>query len=246
MDLPVVILLFYKYVSVPNLTLTLEFLRKLCADNSLTGRILLGRDGINGNLAGLPGQIAAFTAGMDAYQTADFSNISWKYDTLSAQEVRDLKKSLFPDLKIVEQSEICSTGHNMPASLLLDQGLGGNHLDPEDFHATLESYWGKGSHEPRQIEDKKKLVVIDVRNRKEFAIGRFQNPSNPDQCAVDPNTKTFAQFADFNVRMASELKDCKVLVYCSTLRTSHPSLGADVLHRRNPMRARFRTPHVYP
>ena len=129
----------------------------------------------------------------------------------------------------------------MPSSLKMELGLGGRHLEPQEFHAILEEYWGSVEiSEPMEAQksnpifrqevdecgqehrsnqssctsekkQRKKLVVIDVRNRIEVAVGRFQHPGDPAKRAVDPSTKTFSQFATYSDQHADELKDCKVL-----------------------------------
>jgi rhodanese-related sulfurtransferase len=67
------------------------------------------------------------------------------------------------------------------------------HLSPAEFHAAL--------NEPN-------VVVIDVRNKNEYEIGHFEN-------AVNPSTRTFAEFPRFVQNNLSNFKDKKVLMYCT-------------------------------
>jgi predicted sulfurtransferase len=106
-----------------------------------------------------------------------FENIDWK---LSAAN-NDIhgQEEPFPDLKINIVKEIVSTGNAITRKDIVEHG--GTHLTPKEFHQVLQESWGCDGHdnnnEKNTIKKKKELVVIDVRNTYEYAIGHFLNPN---------------------------------------------------------------------
>mmetsp|Transcript_36893 Transcript_36893/g.59890 ORF Transcript_36893/g.59890 Transcript_36893/m.59890 type:complete len:938 (+) Transcript_36893:6607-9420(+) len=200
------ILLFYQYVDIPQDKLTeLEaWLHEICQRFELMGRVLIAPEGINGNIASKgPHGIDVFCEEIIKLEVFKGCEIDFKLD------YSDQKP--FPDYVIKKKREICSTGNSI-ARDVLDKGLGGQHLSPTEFHAVLDEYWGSKN---ASSENKKDLVVLDVRNRVEFKTGRFMG-SKPGQEALDPCTKTFAQwFKDYASKKIDDLRDKKVVMYCT-------------------------------
>ena len=200
------IVLFYKYVAIcetdgppSQLHNTEVFLSGLCKRLGLLGRIILADEGINGNLGGTEAAIKIFCEELQAYPVFQNLDIDFKMD------VSDEKP--FPDMVVKIKSEICSTGQTI-SKQLLDQGLGGVHLPPQEFHKVLDEYWGDN---PTKKSDD--LIVIDVRNRVEFQVGRFM--SETDQ-AIDPGTKNFSTWTTgFAAPRIEEMQGKRVLMYCT-------------------------------
>ena len=79
----------------------------------------------------------------------------------------------------------------------------GTHLEPAQFHELLS-----------QAKDADDLVVLDVRNRFEYAIGRFRDAVGRE--AVHPCMRNFTQFRDFIDREGQQqLKGKRVAMYCT-------------------------------
>ena len=122
--------------------------------------------------------------------------IDYKLDVVNQQP--------FPDLAVKIVKEIVATGNSMPFELLSKHKLGGKHLSPEEFHSVIAEHY-----EAENETKKEKLVVIDVRNRKEIEFGHFVNATNS-------NTKMFSEWAEhFATPRIEELKEKKVLMYCT-------------------------------
>ena len=81
------VLLYYKYVEL-DAPAVATMQHDLCHSLRLTGRVLVGPEGINGSLAGAAEDTAAYIATMDAHES--FGGIDWKHS-----EARD---EPFPDL----------------------------------------------------------------------------------------------------------------------------------------------------
>ena len=125
-------------------------------------------------------------------------------------------KSLFPDLKMSIVKEIVSTSglvdvHDVPLET-------GTHLTPEEFHAILEESKSlksspSQSHQ-EQHQHTKEIALIDVRNTFEHDIGYFVDPKTNTK-AIDPETTTFSSFDKFCERNADELRNKRVMMYCT-------------------------------
>ncbi len=190
-------------------------------------------------------------------QISLFQDIDWKI-TLVNEDCMNTIDDPFPDLKISIVKEIVSTGTSNISIKDIEE-YGGDHLSPKEFHEILQENWGSidnsdndggnGDDSREQLERKQiktkrqELVVIDVRNTFEYAIGHFLNPSvkitkqsqiDTDgessymhvdgnytitsvctNAAVNPETLTFSSFDSFGAKHASFLKDKQVLLYCT-------------------------------
>eukprot|EP00121_Abeoforma_whisleri_P017085 Awhi_evm1s15662 len=202
------IILFYKYVHIDDVDTVSEHIRDTCLKHNLCGRAILAKEGINANLAGpklKDGQTSPIDELVNALKKHPLfgDDIDFKMDYCIS------KLQPFPDLVIKVKTELCSTGGHMPLELLTQHNLGGTHLTPEDFHDTIREHWVKKEEDK---ETKKDLVILDVRNKREFALGHFQFE---DKIALDPNTKLFSEWSAYADKSQEELKNKKVLMYCT-------------------------------
>lgn len=175
------ILLYYKYVNLPDPDAVCLWQKELCNNLNLKGRIILGSEGINGTLVGSWEETKRYMQAMSLHPL--LNDIDFKEDLVD--EVYDY----FPKLRIVVRSEIVSLGVEDPS---ITPTVGGVHLTPDEVHAWLDK------HE----ED---IVVFDVRNRAESRIGTFQDALTADiehfrdlPSYIDENLE---KFRDKNVLM---------------------------------------------
>jgi predicted sulfurtransferase len=196
--------LFYKYTEVEDVAELAEQIQSACSQCKMKGRALLASEGINANLGcEAADDMERFVKTIKEHPVLGDHNgepIDFKYDSVEGQP--------FPDTAIKIQKELVSTAGTMPVQLLTRQGLGGNHLSPEEFHAAIAHSRGEGGNCSTSTKEKE-VVLLDVRNRKEYNIGHFEG-------AVDTNTKMFSEWGThFAAKKAPELKDKKVLMYCT-------------------------------
>jgi len=86
-------------------------------------------------------------------------------------------------------------------------------LSPEEFHEKLVG--SSISNDSNNSTSSKDVVLIDVRNTFEHAIGHFVNPYT-QQAAMNPEMVTFSSFdPKFCEQHAPSLKDKTVLMYCT-------------------------------
>ncbi|GAB5364537.1 hypothetical protein AAMO2058_000978800 [Amorphochlora amoebiformis] len=185
------VILFYKYVLIPDVKKLVDHQKDLCRDLGLLGRVLIGPEGVNGTLSGEKAKIERYTKAVESYEGKIFDGIQWKTSTSGTHP--------FADLQIKQVKEIVSSG-GMNINPAHNPGSGGVHLSPRSFHKAL----AEGSRED--------TVIIDVRNRWEYALGHFKTKNIT---AVDPDTKTYSEFKQWIDRQAETFKSKKVLMYCT-------------------------------
>jgi predicted sulfurtransferase len=207
----------------------------------LVGRILIAPEGINGTLSGNRKDVEEYVERMKSYDgvsckidkkcsdnervdtderaTTCYGNDKNDIDLRIFRDVdyklsyESSSKPLFPDLKISIVKEIVSTSglvdvHDVPLET-------GKHLTPEEFHEILEeSKLSKSSPPEESSQQPKEIALIDVRNTFEHDIGYFVDPKTNTK-AIDPETTTFSSFDKFCERNADELRNKKVMMYCT-------------------------------
>ena len=221
-----------------------QFTKDLCQQLQLKGRILIAAEGINGTVSACnAATLQQFIDRMEAFdlvrdlghpsptspsaaavplESADhpptmvlpqserlFQGIDWKLSNATTDQSKLLEP--FPDLKVSIVQEIISTGGTVSVQDVKEYT--GQHLTPQEFHECLLQHQ-PGGGDSSSI-NKKNIVLIDVRNTFEHAIGHFVLPAD-ETPAVNPETVTFSSFdATFCATHAEKLKDCKVLMYCT-------------------------------
>lgn len=140
------ILLYYKYVDLPNPDKARDEQRALCERLNLKGRIIVAHEGINGTVEGTVEETEQYIKEMnnDEY----FNNINFKKST----GIGDA----FPKLSVRTRPEIVTAG--MPN--LNPNKTTGKYLSAEQLHE-----WFK---------EKKEFYVVDMRNDYEYASGYFE------------------------------------------------------------------------
>lgn len=146
------VLLYYKYVPIEDPeTFAAEHLEK-CKELGLKGRILVGKEGINGTCSGT---IEATNAYMDMMRSDKrFADIVFKVDEANGHA--------FKKMHVRPRKEIVHLGLEEDIN---PNELTGNYLEPKEFFEALQS------------ED---TVVIDARNDYEFDLGHFRGAVRPD------------------------------------------------------------------
>lgn len=116
------VLLYYKYVRLPDPAGEMAAQRELCTRLGLKGRILLAEEGINGTVAGSSEAADAYIAAMEAHPY--FNGIQYKRDVAAAQP--------FPRLRVKVRPEIVTLGVDV------DPADTATHLSPAEFHDLIQ------------------------------------------------------------------------------------------------------------
>jgi len=148
------VLLYYKYVAIAYPKQIMKWQKKICHDLDLTGRIIIGHEGINGTIGGTQKNTERYKTVMQ--KNSLFSNIDFKQSEGSAD--------CFSRLSVLVKDEIVHLGLD-PHTITADKG--GKHLTPDKTHALMK-------------QDPSDLLIFDVRNRVEWEVGHFQQALKPD------------------------------------------------------------------
>lgn len=181
------VILFYKFVPLPDPELAKLWQKELCEKLGLKGRIIVSPHGINGTLGGGIENLRRYKREMNKSEV--FRGIQYKWSDGNGKE--------FPRLSIKVRPELVA--FQKPDEIEVDEtGIknGGKRLKPEQVHKLVE----------KSGED---VVFFDGRNAYEAEIGRFKDAVVPDT----GNTRDFE--GELGSGKYDKLKDKKVVTYCT-------------------------------
>ncbi|WP_347550214.1 rhodanese-related sulfurtransferase [Pseudalkalibacillus hwajinpoensis] len=146
------VLLYYQYVEIEDPEYFARKHLKFCKSLELKGRVLVGKEGINGTVSGMEENTEAYMEEMR--NDPRFEDMVFKIDKVEGHT--------FKKMHVRARDEI--------VSLRLEEDINpkemtGNYLEPKDFMEALED------------DD---VIVIDARNDYEYDIGHFRNAIRPD------------------------------------------------------------------
>ena len=145
-------MLFYRYEALGTAAAAALAAAQRCLGEelSLSGRVLVAPEGINGTVQGDEKQIERY---QNEVQKWFQEEIDWKRSQAEGSESQG--KALFPDFVVKEVNELVGFGlqESEPLDVVAEAGT---RLSPEEFHSRLET---------RKAEE---LCLIDVRNTFEY------------------------------------------------------------------------------
>ncbi len=146
------VLLYYKYVHIPEYEAFAKEHLAFCQDLELKGRVMIAYEGINGTLSGTIEQTERYMEFMREHP--HFHDVVFKIDPHEGHAFKRL--SVRPRKEIVTWR----LEDEVDPSLVT-----GKHLSPKEFHEHL------------QRED---VIVLDGRNDYEYDLGHFRGAIRPD------------------------------------------------------------------
>lgn len=172
------VLLYYKYVEIVEPDRFAAEHKSFCLELGLKGRVLIAAEGINGTVAGPEDSIRRY---VEVVRTdARFQDMEFK--------VSDGDEATFPKLTVKTRPEIVTLQAERELKPDFD-----NHVTPAEWK--------------RLLEEEPEAVVIDVRNRYESDVGRFEN-------AVTCPIEHFRELPEYLAQLES-YKHRPVLMYCT-------------------------------
>ncbi len=141
------VLLYYKYVTLPDPDAVREEQRELCRSLNLKGRIIVAKEGINGTVEGTREHTEKYIQSME--KSPYFRGMSYKRSTGTGDA--------FPKLSVRTRPEIVTAG--MPD--LNPNRVTGKYISADELHT-----W---------FEEKREFYLVDMRNDFEYASGYFEN-----------------------------------------------------------------------
>ncbi len=176
---PVIVAALYKFVALPDYRQLREPLLQTCLAHGLKGTLLLAAEGINGTVAGS-------RAGIDALRA--FLGRDGRFGELEYKESSSVD-SPFLRMKVKLKKEIVTMG-----------------LAAVDPGQRTGTYAGAAAW--NRLIDDPEVLVIDTRNRYEFAIGTFVN-------AISPNIDSFREFPDYVRQHLDPARDKQIAMFCT-------------------------------
>lgn len=152
-DMTYTVLLYYKYQDIEEPEAFAENHREFCQEHNLVGRVLIGKEGINGTVAGTGKQTDAYKAYVRSQE--GFKDMIFKEHACDHLPLKDLQVKVRP--------EIVTLNHDA------DPKDAAQHLSPEEFHELAE----------QSLKDDS-IILLDARNRIESQVGRFRGAVCPD------------------------------------------------------------------
>lgn len=183
------IIIFYKYTHIENPEGLMQWMRNMCTELGLHGRILIAHEGINGTLEGESANILEYEKRMHAQDGsietfADFSDVWFKHSPGTG--------AAFPKMKIKVRNEIVTLGLGAEGDINPNE-ITGTHVKPDELKQWIQSG-----------ED---FAIVDMRNDYEFKVGHFKD-------SINPMMENFRDLSSVAPQLEA-LKNKKVLTVCT-------------------------------
>jgi len=181
------IILFYLFTPIDDPILLKLWQRDLASSLDLKGRIIVAESGINGTLGGHVDNLKAYIKKTKDFPA--FKNIDFKWS--------DGHKDDFPKLSVKLRAELVS--FKAKKSIVVNEkGIvgGGKRLKPNQLDKFIR-------------DNQSDVVLVDGRNKREAAIGKFKNAVVMDV----EHTRDFPQ--EITKAKYNDLKNKKVVTYCT-------------------------------
>lgn len=140
------IILYYKFVPLPDPQTVMFWQRELCEKNGLKGRIIVSKHGINGTLGGKLSDIKNYIKTMNLHPS--FKGIQYKWSEGSAND--------FPRLSVKVRKELVTLNPDEE----FDVFNATRGLKPKKWH--------------KYLKENPDTIVLDARNDYESEIGAFK------------------------------------------------------------------------
>ncbi len=171
---------FYRYVPINEPARLRDELFSTWSELDVLGRVYLSHEGINAQISVPKPELDHFRKLIDASPL--FANVEFKF---AIEE----PATAFWKLIVKVREHIVADGLEAGSYNLANVGT---HLNAKEFNAAIEHG----------------ALVVDMRNKYESDIGRFEN-------AVTPSSQTFGDELQEVVKLLDDKKDEKVLLYCT-------------------------------
>lgn len=175
----VLIAAFYRFAPLAEPAALRAPLYRLCTDHGVKGTILLASEGVNGTIAGTRADVERVLAHLRALPGLT---------TLEHKESHAVQQP-FLRMKVRLKKEIVTLG----VAGIDPTARVGTYVAPRDWNALISD---------------PDVLVVDTRNRYEYALGSFRD-------ALDPDTRSFTEFPAFVQRRLDPAAHRKVAMFCT-------------------------------
>ncbi|KAL6560628.1 hypothetical protein OROGR_004187 [Orobanche gracilis] len=201
------VLLYYKYIAIPDLQNLFDFYHSNCTSLSLLGRVRLSSHGVNVTVGG---RLKALEAHIETLNSnALFEGTDFKLASCS-EPLNDqvAKECGFTSLSIRIVKELVTlSSHPLLKSPEISNA--GSHLSAAEFHSVLQN---AGKWQGKNFRSDKKLILLDARNLYETRIGKFETP---DVKTLDPEIRQYSDLPSWIDNNSEKLRGNNILMYCT-------------------------------
>ncbi|XP_025744057.1 thiosulfate sulfurtransferase/rhodanese-like domain-containing protein 2 isoform X1 [Callorhinus ursinus] len=187
------VLLYYCYRDLEDPHWVCAWQTALCQHLSLTGKVRIATEGINGTVGG--SKLAT-----RLYVEVMLSCPLFK-DYMCEDDFKTSKGGAccFPELRVGVFEEIVPMGISPNKISYKKPGI---HLSPGEFHKEVEEFLSQAN------EEQNDTILLDCRNFYESKIGRFQG-------CLAPDIRKFSYFPSYIDKNLELFREKKVLMYCT-------------------------------
>lgn len=225
------VLLYYKFVPVPDPEAVKGWFLSLCSKLRLVGRIRVAPNGVNVTIGGKMVDLRSHTEAVAALPL--FGDIDFKLATCTKPvDFQIASECQFHTLSVRIVKEIVTLG--LPRSVEPPRiSNAGQHVSPMQFHKLLQDAvskserdgadWGPLSgekhlqycvgHEATATPASSEVVVVDARNIYETSIGKFYPPSGV--LCLDPMIRQYSDLPKWMDQNEERLRGKQILMYCT-------------------------------
>eukprot|EP00850_Spirogloea_muscicola_P019029 SM000182S03919 [mRNA] locus=s182:57282:60712:+ [translate_table: standard] len=201
------VLLYYKYVPLPEPAAVAEWMAALCAAGGLVGRVRVAHEGVNVTVGGALCDLEAHAESVSAHPLlagADFKfGLCLAGDSKCSGGDSSNARSDFADLSVRIVKEIVTLG---PAGHVAG-AVPGRHVSPQELHGLLEAAADPSSSP---------VILLDARNAYESCIGRFTPPPGAAAPRVlVPAIRQFSELPAWIDANAHQLRGKLIVMYCT-------------------------------
>eukprot|EP01018_Ginkgo_biloba_P025676 Gb_11083 [translate_table: standard] len=219
------VLLYYKYVTIPDPATVVDWFRNDCTALGLLGRVRVASNGINVTVGGKMASLEKHIAAVDLdplFKGCDFKLAPCQHTI----DQRIAKECGFTSLSVRVVKEVVTLGFHplLKSPSIADAG---KHLSANEFHSVLqmaeekshEDSILKGSLMDISLESKPgdcnhgRLVLLDARNSYETSIGKFLPPKGVD--ILDPKIRQYSDLPAWIDMHSDQLRGNCILMYCT-------------------------------
>lgn len=228
------VLLYYKYVNIPDTDALVDWFQNNCTFLGLLGRVRVAPEGINvtvgGKMSSLEKHITAVES-IPLFKGCDFKLASCHRPL----DQRIAKECGFTSLSVRAVKEVV-TLHSHPSVTSPSISNAGKHLSATEFHSVLQTTVGGKSLEDSNLDGldldtsleplalqsecefgddqhNGKVVLLDARNTYETRIGKFLPPKGIQ--TLEPNIRQYSDLPAWIDTHADELRGNHILMYCT-------------------------------
>ncbi|KAF3779535.1 Rhodanese-like domain-containing protein 6 [Nymphaea thermarum] len=203
------VLLYYRYVTIPDVPSMALFFRANCESLGLLGRVRISPSGVNVTVGGKMTSLKQHIAAVESYslfEGTDFKLASCRrpsddrvatecgFTTLSVRVVKELVT-------------LCS--HPLPRPLSISNA--GEHLSAAEFHSVIQNAANDGFDAgTKDSKFYKGHVLLDARNIYETRIGKFQAA---DVDTLDPGIRQYSDLPAWIDAHSDKLQGNCILMY---------------------------------